>query len=41
MTPELMVSKQHHGPVGKIDLVFRHHLTKFENREENLDEVEN
>ena len=28
---ELIVAKQRNGPVGKIDLVFLHHLTKFEN----------
>jgi replicative DNA helicase len=38
---ELLVSKQRNGPVGKIDLVFLHHLTKFENRAEDLGEVEN
>jgi replicative DNA helicase len=38
---ELIVAKQHHGPVGKIDLAFWHHLTKFENRAEDLREVEN
>jgi replicative DNA helicase len=38
---ELLVSKQRNGPVGKIDLVFLHHLTKFENRAEDLGEMEN
>ncbi len=38
---ELLLSKQRNGPVGKIDLVFLHHLTKFENRAEDLSEVEN
>jgi replicative DNA helicase len=38
---ELLVSKQRNGPVGKIDLVFLHHLTKFENRAEDLGEAEN
>jgi replicative DNA helicase len=38
---ELLLSKQRNGPVGKIDLVFLHHLTKFENRAEDLGEVEN
>src|SRR5947208_4669220 len=37
---ELLVSKQRNGPVGKVDLVFLHHLTKFENRAEGLGEVE-
>src|ERR1700680_2857099 len=31
---ELLVSKQRNGPVGKVDLVFLHSLTKFENRAE-------
>lgn len=29
---ELLLSKQRNGPTGKIDLVFIHALTKFENR---------
>jgi replicative DNA helicase len=33
---ELIVAKQRNGPIGKIDLVFLHHLTKFENRAEDL-----
>ncbi|HZT33256.1 MAG TPA: replicative DNA helicase [Bryobacteraceae bacterium] len=33
---ELILAKQRNGPVGKIDLVFLHHLTKFENRAEDL-----
>ncbi|MGH9720419.1 MAG: replicative DNA helicase [Bryobacteraceae bacterium] len=33
---ELLIAKQRNGPVGKIDLVFLHHLTKFENRAEDL-----
>ncbi len=37
---ELLVSKQRNGPVGKIDLVFLHHLTKFENRAEDLGEAD-
>ena len=37
---ELLVSKQRNGPVGKIDLVFLHHLTKFENRAEDLGEMD-
>ncbi|MCU1276146.1 MAG: primary replicative helicase, partial [Bryobacterales bacterium] len=35
---ELLVSKQRNGPIGKVDLVFLHHLTKFENRAEDLGE---
>src|ERR1700726_3530248 len=38
---ELILAKQRNGPVGKIDLVFLHHLTKFENRAEDLGDVEN
>src|SRR6202043_4092604 len=38
---ELLVSKQRNGPVGKIDLVFLHHLTKFENRAEDLGDIDN
>jgi len=33
---ELLLSKQRNGPTGKINLVFLHHLTKFENRAEDL-----
>jgi len=33
---ELLVAKQRNGPVGKVDLVFLHSLTKFENRAEDL-----
>ncbi|MBI1791765.1 MAG: replicative DNA helicase [Acidobacteria bacterium] len=33
---ELLVAKQRNGPIGKIDLVFLHHLTKFENRLDDL-----
>ncbi len=33
---ELMLTKQRNGPTGKIDLVFLHHLTKFENRAGDL-----
>jgi replicative DNA helicase len=36
---ELLVSKQRNGPIGKVDLVFLHHLTKFENRAEDLGEL--
>jgi len=36
---ELLVAKQRNGPVGKVDLVFLHHLTKFENRAEDLGET--
>jgi replicative DNA helicase len=35
---ELILAKQRNGPVGKIDLVFLHQLTKFENRAEDLGE---
>lgn len=36
---ELILAKQRNGPVGKVDLVFLHHLTKFENRAEDLGET--
>jgi replicative DNA helicase len=35
---ELLLSKQRNGPTGKIQLVFLHHLTKFENRLADLGE---
>ena len=38
---ELLLSKQRNGPVGKIEMVFLHHLTKFENRAEDLGDAEN
>ena len=34
---ELIVAKQRNGPIGKVDLVFLHALTKFENRAEDLE----
>jgi replicative DNA helicase len=33
---ELIVAKQRNGPTGKVDLVYLHALTKFENRAEDL-----
>ena len=36
---ELILAKQRNGPVGKVDLVFLHQLTKFENRAEDLGEA--
>ena len=36
---ELIIAKQRNGPIGKVDLVFLHHLTKFENRAEDLGEL--
>jgi replicative DNA helicase len=36
---ELIVAKQRNGPVGKIDLVFLHSMTKFENRAEDMGDV--
>ncbi|MGI8989340.1 MAG: replicative DNA helicase [Bryobacteraceae bacterium] len=36
---ELIIAKQRNGPVGKVDLVFLHALTKFENRAEDIGEV--
>jgi replicative DNA helicase len=35
---ELILAKQRNGPTGKINLVFLHALTKFENRTTDLDE---
>ena len=34
---ELVISKQRNGPTGKVNLVFLHHLTKFENRVSDLE----
>ena len=36
---ELIVAKQRNGPIGKIDLVFLHSMTKFENRAEDLGDL--
>jgi replicative DNA helicase len=36
---ELILAKQRNGPIGKIDLVFLHALTKFENRAEDLGDL--
>ena len=36
---ELILAKQRNGPIGKIDLVFLHAMTKFENRAEDLGDV--
>src|SRR6266545_860124 len=33
---ELLVSKQRNGPIGKVDLVFLHHLTQFANRADDV-----
>lgn len=35
---EMILAKQRSGPTGKINLVFLHALTKFENRANDLDE---
>lgn len=35
---ELIVAKQRNGPVGKVDLVYLHALTRFENRAEDISE---
>ncbi len=37
---ELLIAKQRNGPTGKIELAFLHKYTKFENRAEDLGEVE-
>jgi replicative DNA helicase len=36
---ELIVAKQRNGPIGKVDLVFLHSMTKFENRAEDLGDL--
>jgi replicative DNA helicase len=36
---ELIIAKQRNGPIGKIDLVFLHAMTKFENRAEDLGDL--
>ena len=36
---ELHLAKQRNGPIGKIDLVFIHSMTKFENRAEDLGDL--
>ncbi len=36
---ELILAKQRNGPIGKIDLVFIHTMTKFENRAEDLGDL--
>ena len=36
---ELILAKQRNGPVGKIDMVFLHSLTKFENRAQDIEDV--
>jgi replicative DNA helicase len=36
---ELILAKQRNGPTGKIDLVFLHSMTKFENRAEDLGDL--
>ena len=37
---ELILAKQRNGPVGVINMVYLHSLTKFENRAEDLGDVE-
>ncbi len=36
---ELILAKQRNGPIGKVDLVFLHSMTKFENRAEDLGDL--
>ena len=36
---ELILAKQRNGPIGKIDLVFLHAQTRFENRAEDLGDI--
>ena len=35
---ELIIAKQRNGPTGKVNLVFLHSQTKFENQTADLDE---
>ena len=37
---ELLLAKQRNGPVGKVELVFLHEFTKFENRAADLGEAD-
>jgi replicative DNA helicase len=37
---ELILAKQRNGPVGKVEFVFLHEFTKFENRAADLGEAE-
>jgi replicative DNA helicase len=37
---ELIIAKQRNGPIGKIDLTFLKHFTRFENRARNVTEPE-
>jgi replicative DNA helicase len=37
---ELIIAKQRSGPTGKINLVFLHNFTKFENRLDDVGEPE-
>jgi replicative DNA helicase len=36
---ELILAKQRNGPIGKVDLVFLHAQTRFENRAEDLGDL--
>ena len=36
---ELILAKQRNGPIGKIDMVFLHSQTRFENRVEDLGDL--
>lgn len=36
---ELIVAKQRNGPIGKVDMVFLHAQTRFENRAEDLGDL--
>ena len=38
-TAEIIIAKQRNGPIGKVDLVFLHAMTKFENRAEDLGDL--
>lgn len=37
---ELILAKQRNGPVGKVELYFRHEFTRFENRTSDIEDAE-
>jgi replicative DNA helicase len=39
-TAELIIAKQRNGPIGKVELVYLHAMTKFENRAEHISDPE-
>ena len=36
---ELIIAKQRNGPIGTVNLVYLHAMTKFENRAEEVGDV--